>query len=99
MKMMLQRSYYVNTISKCGQEVYADTLPFVYELRSKMNIDKMHISQSKIALGQMHHLWYLYHLQHTAEKYARRRFGLIESELFQVWNEWKYRLEWWNDTV
>jgi len=96
---MIERSYYLKTISKCGQEVYADTLPFVYQLRSKLNIDKFQISQSKIALGQMYHLWYFYHLQHTAEMYSRRRFGIIESGLVHVWNEWKYRLEWWNDTV
>jgi len=99
MKNMLQLSYYVERISKCGQEVYADTLPFVDKLRSKMHIDKSKISQSKIAFGQMYHLWFLDHLQYPAEKYARRRFGLIESGLVHIWNEWKYLVESSNNTV
>jgi len=99
MKIMLDLSYYVETISKCGQEAYADTLPFVDKLRSKLQIDKSLISQSKIAVGQMYHLWHFECLQMTAEEYARRRFGLIESGLVGIWNEWKYHLESWNDTV
>jgi len=99
MKSMIQFSYYVETISKCGQEAFADTLPFVDKLRLNLHIDKFQISQSKIAIGQMYQLWYFKSLQMTAEEYTRRRFGIIESGLVHIWNEWKYHRESWNDTV
>jgi len=99
MKNLLQLIYYVETISKCGQEAFVDTLPFVDKLRSKMQVDKSQISQSKTAFGQMYQLWFFERFQYPAEEYARRRFWLIESGLVYIWNEWKYRVESWNDTV
>jgi len=99
MKTMIEFSYYVETIAKCGQDAFADTLSFVEKLRSKLNVDKQQISQSKAPYGQMYRLWYFRFLQSAAEDYARRRFGLIESGLVRIWNEWKYYAESWNDTV
>jgi len=99
LKAMVEFSYYVEIISKCGKDVFADTLPYVDKLRSKLRLDKSQISQSKIAFGQIYQLWQLEHLQITAEEYARRRFGIVESGLVHIWNEWKDHLESWNDTV
>jgi len=99
MKTMAEFEYYVNVISKCGKVAFADVFSFVEKLRSKLHVDKRQISQSKVAFGQMHQLWWFYKLQLTAKDYARRRFGIIEFGLVHIWNEWKYHLELWNDTV
>jgi len=84
MKTMLEFSYYVETIYKCGQDVLADMLPFVNKLRSKLQIETSQTSQSKFAFRQMYQLWYFYDFQATAEEYARRRFGIIESGLVHI---------------
>jgi len=49
---MLPFMYYVDVVSKCGQDVFADTLSNVNKVRSNLlikRIRKSHISQSKVA--------------------------------------------------
>jgi len=99
---MLSMEYYADAISKCGRDVFADTLSNVNILRSKMlarNVEDGQIAKSKVSFGQIYQDWIITDFQTSAETYATRRFGLIQSGLIQVWNEWKYRLESWNDTV
>jgi len=99
---MLPFKYYVDAISKCKQDIFADTLTNVLKLRSnllKVYIEDSHISQSKVAFGQMYQFWKIGGLQIPAEEYARRRFGLIESGIIYLWKGWKIRSESWNDTV
>jgi len=99
---MLPLSYYVEVISKCKQDVFAETMPYVLKLRSnilKSHIEESRISQSKIAFGQMYQFWKIGIYHFTAEDYARRRFWMIESGKIHLWNAWKNWLESWNDTV
>jgi len=58
----------------------------------KGHIEYLHISQSKVAFGQMYQFLRFRMLQVTAEDYARRRLGLIESGIIYLWNAWKNRV-------
>jgi len=102
MTSMLSFNYYVDTISKCGQAVFTDTLSYVNRLRSnllKKNVGDFDISQSKTSYGQTFPFWKISNMQIPAEYYSRRRFGLIESGIINLWSAWKNRVESWNDTV
>jgi len=102
MHTMLPFVYYVDTISKRKQDVFVETESFILKMRYKLlktYIEESHISQSLVALGQVYQFWKIARLQVTAEDYARRRFGLIESGIVHLWNGWKNRLESWNDTT
>jgi len=99
---MIPFGFYEEALSKCGQDVFADTFPNVNKLRSRLlsrNVDEAQISQSKTAFGQLNQFTYFYNVQITPEDYARRRFGIVESGLIHLWNEWKYRVESWNDAI
>jgi len=102
MNNMLQFDYYVDRISKCEQDVYTDILSYVNKLRSnliKKNVGDFDISQSKTSYGQTYQFWKLSYIQMPAEYYSRRRLGLIESGIINLWSVWKNRVESWNDTV
>jgi len=89
---MLPLKYYIDTISKCNQDVFAETMSYILKLRTSLlqgNIEDSDISKSKVAFGQMYHFWKISNMQMIAEDYARRRFGLIESGIVRLWNVWK----------
>jgi len=99
---MLSLMYYAKMLAKCGKDGFADVLPYVNKLHSKMlqiNIHESQISRSKAPFGQMYNFWNIMGFQATAKHYAGRRLGLIQSGILYLWNEWKNRVDSWNDTV
>jgi len=78
---LLKFDFYVNTLSKCGRDVFVDTLSYVKKLRMKMlsrDVDANQIAQSKVAYGQMNQNWVIKDFETNAETYSARRFGLIQ---------------------
>jgi len=99
---LISFDFYVKTLSKCAQNVFVDTLSYVKKLRTEMlsrHVDVNQISQSEVAYGTMYQNWVIKDFEAVAETYSARRFGLVQSGLIRLWNEWKHRLESWNDTL
>jgi len=85
-KDMFIFEYYVKPISKCGQDVFIDTLWYVDKLRSKLKADKQQISQNKVSRLQIHRMWYFENLQFTAKvEKSGKKWNAVLGQLSLGW--------------
>ncbi|CAL8132810.1 unnamed protein product [Orchesella dallaii] len=102
-KTMLDFDYYIQQLSKCGHDVFMDKLLTVnrmhYQLRKSVEVKTKDIAISKKPYGRFYERWSTGGLSIPTEYYEVRFLSLIHSGLVKLWNDWKYRVDTWNETV
>ncbi|ODM86814.1 hypothetical protein Ocin01_19867 [Orchesella cincta] len=101
-KKMIEFDFYISKIAECGRDVFVDTYDLVQKLRFgliKRNVNKATIATSKVSYGIRNHLWKFYIVRIPGETLDRRYLSLVQSGVFHLWKEWKFRIDMWNDTI
>ncbi|CAL8128778.1 unnamed protein product [Orchesella dallaii] len=99
---MFESGYFIQKISKCGSDVYVNTLDNIEKMKLKLQqhgVSRKRITTSTSAYGQVLDVWILQWNPWPFDVYTRRVRSLLQSGIAQLWKRWKFRVETWNDTV
>ncbi|CAL8149558.1 unnamed protein product [Orchesella dallaii] len=93
--------YYVEKLSRCGQDVFIDKLKHVTQMRIALNKlrSSKNIATSKASYGGLSQHWEAYRVNIPTTYHEVRFLSLIQSGIVRLWKNWKFRLETWNFTV
>jgi len=100
--LTLEPHYYGKMIAKCGKDAYIDVLQRIEPLKANlklMGIDSKKIATSKSAFGMLYTNIVFLHTPFPGTIFWSRLRRLLESNIPQWWESWRFLIAMYNDTA